>query len=120
MVTITQDDRLDAFLTDLARFAGHPGGQPAAPADYTCLAMESSARSARDRLATLARRSPRLFLRLARASYPTSTLARSSSPACAMPSWPVMPKRAAAAAAGSLPAGGHGEPPRCCLADMFM
>jgi hypothetical protein len=44
--------RLDAFLTDLARFAGHPGGQSAAPAYYTCLAMKSSARSARDELLT--------------------------------------------------------------------
>jgi hypothetical protein len=38
--------RLDAFLTDLARYAGHPVSGPAAPAYYTCLAMDSSARSA--------------------------------------------------------------------------
>jgi len=44
--------RLDAFLTDLARYAGQPAGQPAATAYYTCLAMDSSARSARGELVT--------------------------------------------------------------------
>ena len=42
--------RLDAFLTDLARYASHPATQPAAPAYYTCLAVDSSARSARGEL----------------------------------------------------------------------
>jgi hypothetical protein len=42
--------RLDAFLTDLARYAGQPAGSPAAPAWYTCLALDSSARSARGEL----------------------------------------------------------------------
>jgi hypothetical protein len=43
--------RLDAFLTDLARYAGHPAGDPA-PAYYTCVAMDSEARSARSELLT--------------------------------------------------------------------
>jgi hypothetical protein len=43
---------LDAFLTDLARYAGPPAGQPAAPAYYTCLALDSTARSARSELLT--------------------------------------------------------------------
>jgi hypothetical protein len=42
--------RLDAFLTDLARYAGQPAAHPAAPAYYTCLALDSSARSARSEL----------------------------------------------------------------------
>jgi hypothetical protein len=42
--------RLDAFLTDLARYAGQRGGYPDAPAYYTCLALDSSARSARGEL----------------------------------------------------------------------
>ena len=44
--------RLDAFLTDLARYAGHAAPEPAAPAYYTCLAMDSEARSARGELLT--------------------------------------------------------------------
>ena len=40
--------RLDAFLADLARYAGHGGAdRPAAPAYYTCLALDAGARSAR-------------------------------------------------------------------------
>ena len=42
--------RLDAFLTDLACYAGRPASDPAAPAYYTCLALDSSARSARTEL----------------------------------------------------------------------
>jgi hypothetical protein len=37
--------RLDAFLTDLARYTSRFVGGPAAPAYYTCLAMDSEARS---------------------------------------------------------------------------
>jgi hypothetical protein len=44
--------RLDAFLTDLARCAGHPAVNPVGPTYYTCLAMDSSARSARSELLT--------------------------------------------------------------------
>jgi hypothetical protein len=44
--------RLDAFLTDLARYARQPVGQPAAPAYYTCVAIDSTARSARSELLT--------------------------------------------------------------------
>jgi hypothetical protein len=42
--------RLDAFLTDLARYAGHATTEPVAPAYYTCLAVDSAARSARGEL----------------------------------------------------------------------
>src|SRR5215471_17052576 len=52
------------------------------------------------RLAALARRSPRLFLRLAASELPASTAARSPSLACARRSWPAMPRRSAAAAGG--------------------
>jgi len=46
--------RLDAFLSDLARYAGHPTAVPQAPAPayYTCLATEAGARSARDEMLT--------------------------------------------------------------------
>jgi hypothetical protein len=44
--------RLDAFLTDLARYAGHAATEPVAPAYYTCLALDSTARSARGELLT--------------------------------------------------------------------
>jgi hypothetical protein len=44
--------RLDAFLTDLARYTGQSHGHPAVPAYYTCLAMDSEARSARTELLT--------------------------------------------------------------------
>jgi hypothetical protein len=44
--------RLDAFLTDLARYAGQPAVDPTVPAYYTCLALDSSARSARGELLT--------------------------------------------------------------------
>jgi hypothetical protein len=43
---------LDAFLTDLARYTAHAPGEPAAPAYYTCLALDSAARSARSELLT--------------------------------------------------------------------
>jgi hypothetical protein len=42
--------RLDAFLTDLARYAAHPAARPGGPAYYTCLALDSAARSARGEL----------------------------------------------------------------------
>jgi hypothetical protein len=42
--------RLDAFLTDLARYAAHPAARPVGPAYYTCLALDSTARSARGEL----------------------------------------------------------------------
>lgn len=42
--------RLDAFLTDLARYASRPVGAPVAPAYYTCLALDSSARSTHSEL----------------------------------------------------------------------
>jgi len=42
--------RLDAFLTGLARYVGHPFAGPVGPAYYTCLALDSSARSARGEL----------------------------------------------------------------------
>ncbi|MGH3193129.1 MAG: hypothetical protein ACRDOL_38940, partial [Streptosporangiaceae bacterium] len=48
--------RLDAFLAELARYAGHSPAAPAAgPAYYTCLALEAGARSAHgEMLAALA------------------------------------------------------------------
>ena len=48
--------RLDAFLADLARYAGYGGSSSsAAPAYYTCLALDAGARSARaEMLAALA------------------------------------------------------------------
>lgn len=48
--------RLDAFLADLARYAGHaPAAPPPAPTYYTCLALDGGARSARaEMLAALA------------------------------------------------------------------
>jgi len=48
--------RLDAFLTDLARYAGHiPAAPPPAPMYYTCLALDAGPRSARaEMLAALA------------------------------------------------------------------
>jgi len=42
--------RLDAFLTDLAACVGQPAGNPMAHAYYTCLALDSTARSARAEL----------------------------------------------------------------------
>jgi hypothetical protein len=45
--------RLDAFLADLARYAGHPQpAPPPPPAYYTCLAMDGGARSARGEMLT--------------------------------------------------------------------
>jgi hypothetical protein len=45
--------RLDAFLADLARYAGHTqAAPPPAPAYYTCLAVEAGARSARGEMLT--------------------------------------------------------------------
>jgi hypothetical protein len=45
--------RLDAFLADLARYAGHTqAGPPPAPAYYTCLALDAGARSARAEMLT--------------------------------------------------------------------
>jgi hypothetical protein len=44
--------RLDAFVTDLACHTGGIPGEPAAPAYYTCLAVDSAARSARSELLT--------------------------------------------------------------------
>jgi hypothetical protein len=45
--------RLDAFLSDLARYAGHsPARSPSPVAYYTCLAMEAGARSARGEMLT--------------------------------------------------------------------
>jgi hypothetical protein len=45
--------RLDAFLADLALYAGHPQpAPPPAPAYYTCLAMDARARSARGEMLT--------------------------------------------------------------------
>jgi hypothetical protein len=45
--------RLDAFLADLARYAGHTqAAPPPAPAYYTCLALDTGARSARAEMLT--------------------------------------------------------------------
>jgi hypothetical protein len=45
--------RLDAFLVDLARYAGHaPPVQPDAPSYYTCLALDAGGRSARAEMLT--------------------------------------------------------------------
>ena len=45
--------RLDAFLVDLARYAGHtPPVRPDAPSYYTCLALDAGARSARAEMLT--------------------------------------------------------------------
>jgi len=45
--------RLDAFLADLASHAGHtPAAPPSAPAYYTCLALDTGARSARAEMLT--------------------------------------------------------------------
>jgi hypothetical protein len=45
--------RLDAFLADLARYAGHPQpSPPPPPAYYTCLAMDGGARTARGEMLT--------------------------------------------------------------------
>jgi hypothetical protein len=44
--------RLDAFLTDLARYAGHDATEPVVPTYYTCLALDSSSRSAGGELLT--------------------------------------------------------------------
>ncbi|MGH3248993.1 MAG: hypothetical protein ACRDOI_22700, partial [Trebonia sp.] len=44
--------RLDAFLSDLARYAGSGPPRPAPPAWYTCLALEPGARSASAELLT--------------------------------------------------------------------
>jgi len=44
--------RLDAFLSDLARFTGPGAPPPIRPAWYTCLALEPGARSARTELLT--------------------------------------------------------------------
>jgi hypothetical protein len=45
--------RLDAFLADLARYAGHvQPAPPPVPAWFTCLALESGARSARAEMLT--------------------------------------------------------------------
>jgi hypothetical protein len=44
--------RLDAFLTDLARYAGRAATEPVVPAYYTCLALDTTARSTRGELLT--------------------------------------------------------------------
>lgn len=44
--------RLDAFVSDLARYGGAGASQPARPAWYTCLALEPGARTARAELLT--------------------------------------------------------------------
>jgi hypothetical protein len=44
--------RLDAFISDLARWTGPGAPQPPRPAWYTCLALEPGARSARAELLT--------------------------------------------------------------------
>ena len=44
--------RLDAFVSDLARWTGNGPPQPPRPAWYTCLALEPEARSARAELLT--------------------------------------------------------------------
>jgi len=45
--------RLEAFLADLARYVSHtPPSSPPAPAYYTCLALDSGARSARAEMLT--------------------------------------------------------------------
>ena len=44
--------RLDAFVSDLARWTGNGAPQPPRPAWYTCLALEPGARSARAELLT--------------------------------------------------------------------
>jgi hypothetical protein len=42
--------RLDAFLTELARYTAHPAAPSPAPAYYTCLALDAGTRSARGEL----------------------------------------------------------------------
>ena len=44
--------RLDAYVSDLARWTGNEAPQPPRPAWYTCLALEPGARSARAELLT--------------------------------------------------------------------
>jgi hypothetical protein len=93
--------RLDAFLADLARYAGY-GGSPssAAPAYYTCLALDAGARSARaEMLAALAIGWLTVQVSASRVFAPAVIIAGADE--IARPTWNAYPTRASGAACRS-------------------